>query len=296
MREIGSFTSPAAWQRFSLAYEQALSLCPPPADRHDLDTVFGSTRVYRFGDSAGVPIVLIHGRGATAAMWASNLPGLSASRTVYAVDVLGEPGRSVQAAPIRGATDTASWLTEVLARLDLPAAHLVGMSNGGWVALNQAIRADGRVLTVSLIDPAGGIGRYPTRFRLASALTGAMPPAVRSRYLRWAAGSPDAADPRMRLLATGANGYRIRSETPSYFSDDALRSVRVPALLLLGGRSVVNAPNRVLARARRLIPGVDADIVVGGTHALPYDFPDLVNGRVLSFINRNEPAEPAEPA
>ena len=37
---------------------------------------------------------------------------------------------------------------------DLP-AHLVGFSYGGWIAMNQAIRAPGRVASVTLLDPAG---------------------------------------------------------------------------------------------------------------------------------------------
>ena len=44
----------------------------------------------------GRPVVLLPGRNASTPMWGSNLPGLLAHRTVFAVDLLGEPGLSVQ--------------------------------------------------------------------------------------------------------------------------------------------------------------------------------------------------------
>ena len=61
-------------------------------------------------------------------------------RTVYSIDLLGEAGLSVQHKPIAGPDDDARWLDETLSGLGLEQAHLLGVSIGGWTAVNYAAR------------------------------------------------------------------------------------------------------------------------------------------------------------
>ncbi|KAA9154308.1 hypothetical protein FPZ12_032400 [Amycolatopsis acidicola] len=58
----------------------------------------------------GTPVVLLHGVLATSLSWQDSVARLAAGHPVYAVDSLGEPGRSVQTAPITGARAVADWL------------------------------------------------------------------------------------------------------------------------------------------------------------------------------------------
>ena len=53
---------------------------------------------------------------------------------VFTPDTIGTPGRSVQKAMIRSAADLAVWLDDVLDQLGLNDVHLVGYSEGGWIA------------------------------------------------------------------------------------------------------------------------------------------------------------------
>ena len=82
---------------------------------------FGTTRAYHWrgdgddaggggdgdGDGDGVPIVLLHGAGTSSLMWAYLLACLVGS-SVYALDTIGDPGASVQRAPIRDRDDLAA--------------------------------------------------------------------------------------------------------------------------------------------------------------------------------------------
>jgi pimeloyl-ACP methyl ester carboxylesterase len=67
----------------------------------------------------------------------------------------GDANPSVQRAPLAPPASCAAWLDELLAQLSDRPAHLVGQSYGGWVAMNQALRASGRVASITLLDPAG---------------------------------------------------------------------------------------------------------------------------------------------
>jgi pimeloyl-ACP methyl ester carboxylesterase len=98
---------------------------PAPAEI-DVQTRFGVTRAYRWAGD-GTPIVFLHGGGMTSVSWAPYAQALS-SREVYAVDIMGDAGRSEPTARITCATDMAAWLDETLAGLRIERAHLVGHS------------------------------------------------------------------------------------------------------------------------------------------------------------------------
>jgi pimeloyl-ACP methyl ester carboxylesterase len=74
---------------------------------------------------------------------------------VYGIDLPGDPNPSVARALMTPPASCAAWLDELLAQLGDRPAHLVGASYGGWIAMNQAIRAPGRVASITLLDPAG---------------------------------------------------------------------------------------------------------------------------------------------
>jgi pimeloyl-ACP methyl ester carboxylesterase len=67
----------------------------------------------------------------------------------------GDANPSVPRAVMTPPASCAAWLDEFLGKLSDRPAHLVGYSYGGWAAMNQAIRAPGRVASITLPDPAG---------------------------------------------------------------------------------------------------------------------------------------------
>jgi len=84
----------------------------PAPTEIDVHTNFGVTRAYRWAGN-GTPIIFLHGGGMTSVSWAPYAKTLS-SRDVYAVDIMGDAGRSEPAAPITCAADMAAWLDETL--------------------------------------------------------------------------------------------------------------------------------------------------------------------------------------
>ena len=110
------------------AYDAALKLWPVPCDERDIPTRFGTTHVLVSGPKDAPPLVLLHGYMATSAMWSVNIADFSRDYRVYAVDVMGQPGKSVPDEPVRNAADYALWLTATLDGLGLGPISLVGMS------------------------------------------------------------------------------------------------------------------------------------------------------------------------
>ncbi|HYO74070.1 MAG TPA: alpha/beta hydrolase, partial [Archangium sp.] len=71
------------------------------------------------------------------------------------------------------------------------------------------------------------------------------------------------------------------------FSDEELRSIRTPTLVLIGEREVLYPDAAAAAEsARSLIPGVTVERIPNAGHALFYDRPELVNRRIVEFLSR----------
>lgn len=286
---IGYFVSREGRARFMSAYSAAMDLLPAPRAIHDIETGFGRVRVYQFGTTQGSPIVLLHGRSGSTATWAPNIAALSARYRIYAVDLLGEPGCSVQMVPIRDGADQAKWIDETLAELKLDWVHLVGVSIGGWLAVNQSIHAAERVASVSLLDPVNVFARFSARVLLAATL--AIVPfgsrSTRKWFLDWIGGGasvPDD-DPIAHLIEIGIQEYRLAQPAPEYPSDSELRSMTMPVLALIAGRSVVQNPEQAMCRAKALIPEAEVELWHTASHAISGECAEQVNARIQRFVD-----------
>ena len=63
-------------------------------------------------------------------------------------------------------------------------------------------------------------------------------------------------------LYLGFKHYRCQGEAnPDIFSDDELRGLQVPTLVLIGQQEVIYDPVASIERARRLIPHIQAGLV-----------------------------------
>ena len=288
MGGVGRFRSDAARAHFLAAYRGAEAELPPADESADVSTAFGTVRVYRFtGGGAGRPVVLLPGRNASTPMWAANLPGLLARRTVYAVDLLGEPGMSVQDRPLRGPDDQARWFDEVLSGLELESAHLMGVSFGGWTATNHAVRRPGRAASLVLLDPVLTFAPVPVRTMLAVAPMGVpvTPPSVRRRVLRWLAGGADVDEgiPVAALIAAGAADYLLRQPLPRRFTGDELRTLTIPVLAVIAGRSVIHDAHLAARRARELLAHGQVELWREASHAINGEFCDEIAARSHRF-------------
>ena len=207
----------------------------PEHESVDIPTSFGTVRTYRFeGPADRTPIVLLHGRSASTPMWRANIPSLTAVRPVVSVDLLGEPGMSVQDEPISGAADEARWLDEALTGLGLDRVHLLGVSIGGWTAASHAVHRPGRAASLTLLDPAMTFARLPVKTVLATLplVVPWAPEALRRRVLSWIAGGADVDDTQSEaaLISAGSTDFVLAKPPPTLFTDEQLRALDAPGI------------------------------------------------------------------
>jgi pimeloyl-ACP methyl ester carboxylesterase len=282
--EPGSWVNEAAREKFMAAYERVFALWPQPVEEFDIETATATTRLHAYRPHPdGAPVVLLTGAGGNAASWYPHVAALAADGPVYGIDMPGDANPSVPRALIAPPASCAAWLDELLGQLSDRPAHLVGFSYGGWVAMNQAIRAPGRVASITLLDPAG-LTKLDARFWLwmsISGLASLTPMPLRRHLARWL-DSPAMLQPElMTLMWAAIRGYRMEQKFPGVLTDDELRAIDVPVMLITGARSAMLTPAEAQARGG-LMPHAEVAIVPGSHGG--FNRIDELNDRISAFI------------
>ena len=304
-----TFKTPEGEAAFLAAYDSEMKAWPVPHETRAIAGRFGITRVVVCGPADASPLVLLHGYWSTPMMWIPNIADLSRNHRVYAIDVMGQPGRSVPSEPVRSAADYVTWLTTTLDGLQLKRVALAGVSYGAWLALNYAITTPARVQQLVLLSPAASFLPLVRQFALRGMLMMFVPSRLTvNSFMRWLSlddFKTDAAAGRegiagMDLMYLGIKHFRPDPATarvaPTVFSDEELRNLRVPTLLLIGGREVIYDPAAALARAQRLMPAFEGALIPGCSHDMCFRRYRLVDERILEFLKATGPArEPRAP-
>jgi len=266
---IAEWRSEAARQRFiEMEDEFWRELWPDPPAALDVDSDAGTTRVYRW-PGTGESIVFLHGMGGTGLSWSAYVERLT-GRDLYAIDTIGDVGRGHQRAMIDDAAGLARWLEQTLTGAGIERAHMVGTSYGGFLALNLAVRAPERVAALTLIDSGGFAPFRLGRFMLwgLANLVGAMAPEPLRRRL--ARRRPLLEDPRIMRLALHAQmNHPFKLPGPVPFTDQELRSITAPTVVIVAGKSAPFAPD-VQAERARMIPNAEIEVIHGAHHEVSW--------------------------
>lgn len=256
---------------------------------------------------AGLPVVLLHGLGATNASMLPTLAALSSRYRVLAPDL---PGFGDTEKP-RGAYDApffARWLLAFLDAVGVQSAHLVGNSMGGRVAIETALVAAHRVGRLVLLAPSLAFRKFRQAaplVRLLSPEMGVVPLPLLRPYVRHSVQSlfvrPERLDPAWHDSATDeflrvfaeprgrvalfAAARQIYLETP--FGPDGfwsrLPTLRAPSLFVWGSgdRMVPAAFSRHVERA---LPAARSVILPDCGHIPQFERPYVTNRLTLDFL------------
>ncbi|MGR4850027.1 alpha/beta fold hydrolase [Streptomyces sp. LARHCF252] len=271
---------------FLAAYDKVMTKWPALAEAATVPTPFGATHVNICGPADGPPLLLLPGGGsATSASWYRQAAELSHVHRLYAVDLIGAPGRTIPAPGrhLRTTADLVSWLDALLKGLDLAETDLGGHSYGAWIALQYALRAPHRVRHLVLLDPTYCFAKLKWAYgaHAVRMLLRPTPRRVRT-FLEWETGGGPL-DPDWLALQEAAAGFpSVRPVVGPRPKPGALRGLDLPVLLLLAGKSRAHNPAKVAAGAEALLPHVTTITLPDVSHhALPHAAP-AESGRLIA--------------
>ena len=276
------------------AYDAVFSSFHLTPEEITISTRFGLTHVNAFGPEGAPNLVLLHGMGASSTMWAPNIEELGRHFRVYALDTIGDLGKSRCEGRLRKGRDYAEWLKDAFEGLKLEKAHIAGVSYGGWIAFHFAIRAPERTEKIAAIAPAATFKKIRLLFFVRTIPIFLIPVKrikkhLRTQFIRWLAGVSDItvleADHLWRQYLCGTSLARLRPVAPpNIFSDGELKNITAPTLLLVGEKEVIYDPKKVLDRAGRTIPNITTALVPDGTHVMSWEKKEMINTRMIAYL------------
>jgi len=229
------------------------------------------------------PLLLSHGFGASSAMWQPNIDALAADRPVIAWDLCGHGRSDSPADPARYAH--AACVADMAALLDAAGAERAvagGLSLGGFLSLAFCLEMPHRVAGLVLCDTGPGFRSEEARERWNNRAL-ALADRLDHDGLRALGDDSGPAAAGHRSASGLALAARNMLTQPDSRVIDALASIRVPVLVLVGERdeAFLGAAGYTAAK----IPGAQKIVIPGGGHMCNIDQPELFNEAVLAFLD-----------
>ena len=292
------FRSAAAREEYLAFYDRRAERWPVPSETRTVPTSFGATFVRVCGPEDAPPLVLLPGMSASGLMWETIIEPFARRYRTYAVDSISDVGRSVPTRDVRSAEDYAQWLDELFEALELRDVNLIGMSYGAWITAHMALLRPERLRRTVWLAPAAVVARLSIRWVVFALLT-AFSKWIHRRFTYWmfadAVKTPEGRRLTEELIADTQVMIRCYARrpivTPTTMSDEQLRSIRVPSLLLIGENETVGSASKAMRRVRTVAPQIEAELIPDAGHVLPIAQRERVTRKVLEFLEASKPSQ-----
>ena len=237
-----------------------------------------------YGDPKGPAVVLLHAFPMSGAMWEPQISALSAYR-VLIPDLRGFGGTPL----------VAPWLIEhaaadVLDSFEVPAVF-VGLSMGGYVALQIAAAAPERVKGLVLCDTRAEPDANENKLKRAAAIDFVRKngvPAFLGPFLKDAVVNQRAASFLHGVAAKSSPEAVMAALAALAARPDAvpgLPKITAPTAILVGSQDKIT-PLPLSETMRSRIPGAELHLIPDSGHFSNAENPVAFNERLLSFLKR----------
>ncbi len=296
MTDLYPFKSPEAKQEYLRINEQRSKDWPIPYTSFYANTSYGITYVRVSGSKNLPPLVLLPGKGGNSLMWYKNIELLSQKYRTYAVDPIFESGLSTYTKRMKESDDYIDWLDQLFTSLNLGnKINLLGLSYGGWLSSQYAVKHPERVKKLVLIAPAATIIPITSQFYIRGFLMTILP----FRYfkesffkwlfpeiVKWGDEGKEFIKKMVDLDIEDSKFFKsIPVVTmPTVLSDSELKSIKPPVLFVVGENEKIYSAQIAVQRIKNIAPNIKTEIIPNASHDLLFSQPKLVNKAVINFL------------
>lgn len=248
--------------------------------------------VFYDAKGTGAPVVLLHGLGLNREMWDPQVDAFAREFRVVRVDFPGA-GRS---GPVTGPISFTTAAADVIRAIGAGPVHVIGLSNGGQIAVDLALTSPELVRSLVLVDAAVAGFRFSqdmlARIRNYAAIGREQSVAqANAAYLTdplfAAAGrDPGLAKKLSEIVLPYSGEYWLHANWRSPVRPPAitrLEEIKAPTLVLVGALDIPDFQALADTLARR-VPGARRAVIEGAGHMSNMEKPNEFNRVVLDFL------------
>ena len=284
------YKNPDIEKKLMNIYDEKMTQWPVSYINRYIKTRYGRVHIIICGPDDKPPILLLHASAMSSWSWIYNIKMLNKHYRTYAIDTIGDAGRSVLADievfPNSG-KELAELYKEIMDTLNIQKAHFIGASQGGFISTNIALLAPERVEKVVLAGPMGYTGTNSSVIRIL--FTTMFPISfIQQSTTIWAFGN----NPEVQMLVNEwfpliLEGVISQQMRPHPFTQEQLQSLTMPVLLVLGQKdALVGNPENAIHLVEG-IPNIRIETLNTG-HLISAEKPLEFNNLVLDFLGRPE--------
>lgn len=248
-------------------YEKVIREWPQASQQITITTSHGDTFVLESGLSSARKIVLLHGSGSNSAMWMADVMEYSKSFHVFAIDIIGECGKSSENRPPWNEKHYSEWLSEVFKNLNIGSATLIGNSLGGSIAIDFAINFPEKADKLVLIATAG-----ITPIKLSSLfwiiLTSIFGDWGFKKLNKMVYGNLEIDPKALKFAGLVKQYFKPRTDVLPLFTDEKLQSIQIPTLFIGGENDCFYDSKKTAVRLSKQIAKFKSEVLIDTGHVV----------------------------
>ena len=251
--------------------QQAASLAVPFEDLY-VDSRFGKTHLIKTGNPNGKPILLFHGGNSTTPYYLRDFLFLREKYLLFAPDTMGHPGKSAQTVLSAKTLEYGEWASDVIDALGFPQMICMGGSYGGGVLAKLMCVAPEKISKAVMIVSSGicNVSTANILFKLGIpmmryVITKSEKSLVKA-ILPMAVTEDQIDESTLDMVRCSFQHVSVKAGMPSNVSKDQMKNYRSPTLLIAGEKDVMFPGEKVIARARELMPNLKTHLMLDSGH------------------------------
>ena len=252
-------------------YENQLSRLENPWKDVFVETSFGRTHIIETGALSGEPLLVFHGGNATTAYNLLSCGFIMNDFHIFAVDMIGHPGKSAETSlPAKG-YDYGKWGGEVIDGLGYEKISLFGGSFGAGVIAKIMCVCPEKIKRVVLYVPAG-IKNAPAIYSasmmlpmIAYWITG-KDKWLKKCMLPMAITEDNITNDIYETAKMSIDNIKVKTGMPADVDEELMNKCKAPTLVMAAEKDCLFPGKGVIRRAERIIPNCRTYLLEGRGH------------------------------
>lgn len=274
-------------------YKKFLNKIDAPTESFHVETSHGSNHILIVGDKSKPPLLCLHSMLTSSAHLVSELQGLLSHYHIIAPDLPGQSVRGLQTRFSYKDNSFAEWLYEIIVELDLKKIDLLGVSLGGFAALQFSNVYPEKVQNLVLIVPAG-IVRGSTWEGIKKMAI----PSIRYQFNKSEENLKNFVDPLLttwdedwaHYIGDAFTHFKPDLRIPPLISDEELKAWVIPTLVLAGEEDISFPGKAMIQKISSNNSDIKMELMKDSKHSPPTtpEFRKWLSERILDFLKNQK--------